>query len=322
MEIKGGLLKAIKEKVEYTSVEITPDDSEVLVDLKASSLNRRDLWIQEGKYAKIRLPCIVGSDGSGIYDGREVILLPSMKWGSSASHQSTDFEVLGMPHHGCCAEKIAIRPEYIFDKPSHLTHLEAASLPLSGLTAWRALMTQGQAKPDQKILITGIGGGVAGFVLLFAVAHGMEVYVTSSSDNKIARSVALGAVGGENYRNPESYTNLTKAASGFDVIIDSAGGGDFHKLLKIANPGARIVQYGGTQGAMDGISPQILFWKQLTIKGSTMGTREEFANMLEFINLHRLRPCIDKVFPLSEVNQAFDYMKSGSHFGKIVLDHS
>ena len=322
MLVNAGILNAIGENVDYRQVEIQPQGEEVIVNLKASSLNRRDLWIQEGKYAKIRLPFIPGSDGAGQYEGRDVLLLPTMHWGNSQAFQSMQFEILGMPHHGCCAEKIAVLPSLIYPMPGHLEYHEAAALPLSGLTAWRALMTQAQAKPGQKILITGVGGGVASFVLQFAVAHGMDVYVTSGTDEKINLAKSLGAKGGANYRSPDAYSELQTMVQGFDVIIDSAGGQGFQKLLKLANFGAHVVIYGGTLGNMDGINPQNLFWKQLTIKGSTMGTPEEFSDMLHFINKHKVKPIIDRIFPLQKINEAFDYMRSGNHFGKIIIHHT
>lgn len=322
MIVKAGILNTINQKISYTDVRIERSEEEVLVRLTASSLNRRDLWIQEGLYARIQLPCIPGSDGCGWLGGQEVILLPSINWGESGSFQSKNFQVLGMPHHGTCSEYIAIDPQLIYSKPNHLDHIEAASLPLSGLTAWRALMTQGHAQPGQKILITGIGGGVASFVLLFAVAHGMEVYVTSGTQDKIDKAVSLGAKNGVNYKDSRAFEQLSEMASGFDVIIDSAGGPDFHKLLRLANYGGHVVMYGGTLGNIDHINPQNLFWKQITIKGSTMGSPKEFREMLDFIGDKKVKPVIDRVFPLSEIDEAFNYMRSGNHFGKIVLDHT
>ncbi|MCO5277012.1 MAG: zinc-binding dehydrogenase [Saprospiraceae bacterium] len=321
MLIKGGILKSIHENIEYEAVDISPQDEEVIVDIKASALNRRDLWIQEGKYAKIKLPCILGSDGAGEYHGEKVVIYPAFRWGIDPTHQSNEFEVLGMPHHGCFADKVAIPPSNLFAIPPHLTFAEAAAFPLSGLTAWRAIMTQGKAQKGQKILISGVGGGVASFVLQFAIAHDMEVYVTSGTPEKIKKSIELGATGGVNYKDIDAFEQLKKMAGGFDVVIDSAGGPDFHQFVKLCNPGATIVFYGGTLGNIDNLSPQIIFWKQLTIKGSTMGTMEEFSAMLDFISHHKIVPLIDQVFPLSEVNQAFEYMKKGSHFGKIVLEH-
>jgi NADPH:quinone reductase-like Zn-dependent oxidoreductase len=153
MLIKGGILKSIHENIEYEAVDISPQDEEVIVDIKASALNRRDLWIQEGKYAKIKLPCILGSDGAGEYHGEKVVIYPAFRWGIDPTHQSNEFEVLGMPHHGCFADKVAIPPSNLFAIPSHLTFTEAAAFPLAGLTAWRALMTQGKAQKGQNSYI-------------------------------------------------------------------------------------------------------------------------------------------------------------------------
>lgn len=296
-----------------------PGTGEVLVELKAAALNHRDVFITQGLYPGIKTPGILGSDGAGLLDGREVVLAPGRHWGADARVQSPGYEILGMPAWGTFAGKVAVPLSAAQPKPAHLNMTEAAALPLAGLTAYRALFTQGAFEKGQKVLITGGGGGVALFCLQFAVALGAEVWVTSGYEDKIARCKALGAQGGANYRKPDWHKDLLKAAGEFDLIIDGAGGAGFGNLLRLAKPAGRISVYGGTQGTVPNFSPQLLFWKQLTICGSTMGTDTEFTEMLGLVAAHRIVPVIDQVFALSEGNEALKRMDQGAQFGKIVL---
>lgn len=294
-------------------------DGEVVVSVVAASLNHRDVWIQKGLYPGLRYPVVPGSDGAGLLDGREVIIQPGVDWGDSALAQSVDYKILGLPANGTFAEKVVVRQSQIYDKPGHLSFEAAAALPLAGLTAFRTLFTRCRAQVGDKVLVTGAGGGVAMFCVQFAIKAGLEVYVTSGSDDKIAKSKELGATGGANYRFSGWADALKKLAGGFDIIIDGAGGAGFQDLMKLANPGARIGVYGGTLGAVPSFSPQLLFWKQLSILGSTMGNDNDFAAMLSFVEKHKIEPVVDIVYPFSEASTAFRRMEAGGQFGKIVL---
>ncbi|MCL4106703.1 UNVERIFIED_CONTAM: hypothetical protein GTU68_048147 [Idotea baltica] len=223
-----------------------------------------------------------------------------------------------MPSEGCFAEKVQVLKNDLYEKPPHLSMEEAASLPLSGLTAYRALFSQAQLKKDEKVFISGIGGGVALFAMQFAIANGNEVYVSSSSREKIERAIALGARAGFNYNDEDMDKQVLKSAGAMDVIIDSAGGPGFAKLVNISAKGARISIYGGTRGEST-FSPQRLFWNQASIIGTTMGSAQDFADMLNFVGEHKIRPVVDKVYPLSEIKEALLRMKEGSQFGKIVI---
>ena len=180
-----------------------------------------------------------------------------MNWGNNPKFYGPDFKILGMPDNGTFAEFITIDAKYIHHKPAHLSFVQAAALPLAGLTAWRALITRAGLPTSgtgssPKVLITGIGGGVALFALQFALAAGAEVWVTSGSDEKIEKAKAMGAMGGVNYRDADWYKTLIAQTGGnrgghpaerrgyFDVIIDSAGGPGFAKLTDVAAPGGRI----------------------------------------------------------------------------------
>jgi NADPH:quinone reductase-like Zn-dependent oxidoreductase len=298
--------------LQYKEVALPQENgNQVLVHIRAAALNHRDVWIQKGLYAGLRYPIIVGSDGAGIYDGKEVIINPSLEWGDNPAVQSKNFRILGLPDNGTFADFVLIDRNQLFDKPKHLTFEQAAALPLAGLTAFRALFT--------KCLITGIGGGVALFACQFAVAAGAAVYVTSSSEDKIERAIALGAKGGGNYTDKDWADGMARELGGFDVIIDGAGGAGFMDLVKVCKPAGRICFYGGTKGDIPNVNPRQIFWKQLSIYGSTMGTSEEFAKMLRFVKKHTIVPIIDQEFDLKEGQAAFDRMDKGEQFGKIIL---
>jgi len=225
---------------------------EVLVKIKAAALNRRDYWITVGKYAGIKYPSILGSDGAGIVEevgsdedkhwiSKEVIINPSHDWGDHPEYQSKEFKILGLPEEGTFAEYVKVRAEYLHAKPTHLSWQQAAALPLAGLTAYRALFTKGRAKKGDKVLVSGAGSGTGTFALQWAVAAGCQVFVTSGSGEKIDRAKQMGAMAGVNYKAQDWAEQLQHLSGGFDVIIDSALGDGFAKFLDLSNPGARIV---------------------------------------------------------------------------------
>jgi NADPH:quinone reductase-like Zn-dependent oxidoreductase len=303
---------------------------EAVVELSAASLNRRDLWIKLGQYAGLKYPCIPGSDGAGVvtsvgpgadasWTGRRVVVNPSFDWGPSEKAQGPAFSILGLPRDGTLAAKVAVPALQLFPKPEHLSMEEAAALPLSGLTAWRALMSRAKLGSGEKVLITGIGSGVALFALQFAVAVGAEVWVTSSSDDKVARAVKLGARGGFRYDREGWAAAASKESGLFDVIIDSAGGPGFGNLLELAVPGGRIAFFGATRGSVPELALRRVFWKQISLLGSTMGSPSDWSAMMAFVTARGLKPVISDVFPLERGVEAFDLMERGGQFGKIVV---
>lgn len=331
--MKAVVLKDKNEPLVWEEVETpTAAKGEVLVNIKAAAFNHRDLWIQKGQYAGLRFPIILGSDGSGVvaeigpgvqadWLGKDVIINPGMNWGEDPSFHGRDFKILGLPDNGTFADYVNVPAEYLYEKPAYLSFEEAASIPLAGLTAYRALFTRGQITKGSRVLITGIGGGVALMVLKMALAIGAEVYVTSGSDEKIEKAVALGAKLGVNYKISGWYKLFQSAVEGFDVIIDSAAGDDFKQLIELANPGGRIVFYGGTQGPISTLNPQKIFWKHLSILGTTMGTQQEFAAMINLFEQYSIKPVIDEVFDIQNAEQALRKMDDAAQFGKIVLRH-
>jgi len=303
---------------------------EVLVKIKAAALNRRDYWISTGKYAGIKYPIILGSDGAGTvaeagsdaekeWLNKEVIINPGHDWGNRPEFQSKEFKILGLPEDGTFAEYVKVKAAYLYAKPPHLNWEQAAALPLAGLTAYRALFVKGRAAKRDKVLVTGAGSGTGTFAVQFAVAAECQVFVTSGSGEKIERAKQLGASAGVNYKAQDWAEQLLHLAGGFDVIIDSALGEGFAKLPDISNPGGRIVLFGGTAGNIPELNGRKIFWKQLQIIGTTMGTNSDFGAMVDFVNEHRIIPVIDEVFPLADAAKAVGKMKNSTQFGKIVL---
>lgn len=303
---------------------------EVLVQIKAAALNRRDHWITIGQYAGIKYPSILGSDGAGIvaeigegvdkkWLNKDVIINPCHNWGDHAEYQNRNFTILGLPENGTFAEYVKVKAEYLYPKPSHLSWEQAAAIPLAGMTSYRAIFTKGKARKGDKVLITGVGGGTGAFALQWAVAAGCQVFVTSSSGDKIERAKQMGACAGVNYKAQDWAEQLKLMAGGFDVIIDSALGNGFEKLVEIANPGGRIVFFGGTAGNVPSLNGRKIFWKQLQILGTTMGSPDDFKGMLDLVNEHQIVPVVDEVFLLADAQKAVEKMGSSSQFGKLVL---
>jgi len=310
-----------------------PGPGEVVVRLRAAALNHRDAWIRQGLYAGISLPIVLGSDGAGTVQavgvgvdptllGTAVVINPSLDWGNDDRVQGPAYRILGLPDNGTYADYVKVPATNLFAKPDTLSWETAAATPLAGLTAYRALVTRARVQPGEMVLVTGIGGGVATFALLVARRLGARVVVTSGSDAKIARARQLGAEGGVNYKT-ENWGRAVQALcdGGPDVIIDSAGRDALPTLVDIVKPGGRIVTFGATTGSPSTIEVRRIFWKQISILGSTMGTPREFGEMLRMFD-GTLAPVVDRVFPLAAAADAHRRMDQADQFGKIVLEIS
>jgi zinc-binding alcohol dehydrogenase/oxidoreductase len=210
--------------------------------------------------------------------------------------------------------------ENVFPKPSHLSHEEAAAIPLGALTAYRALVTRGGVQQGETVVVPGIGSGVATFVVQMAAALGARVFVTSGDDEKIEKAKELGAEGGVNYNSEDWSRELKSLTGGVDLSVDHVGGDAFDALVSLARPGSRIVTFGATAGPKVTVVMPRIFLKHLTIFGTAMGTNEEFGAMLDLFAEHGLRPTINETFPLQETAAAMGYMEEGAGIGKIVLD--
>ncbi|MBK7243648.1 MAG: zinc-binding dehydrogenase [Saprospiraceae bacterium] len=318
--MKALVLEGINQPIEIRNIDkpnVEKDFS--LVTVKTAGLNHRDLWITKGQYAGLKFPIVLGSDVCGLHLNNRVIINPAFFWGENLNAQSKEFEILGLPRNGSLSEFVSVPNSSIYQAPNHLTDEQVAAIPLAGLTAFRALVTKTTPIKGEKILITGIGGGVALFVLQYAIALGLEVYVNSSSDEKIQKAISIGAKGGVNYTSLDWDKKLLEMCSGVDIIVDGAAGSDFNKLVKVCNPAARICIYGGTQGLIGNLMPQQIFWKQISIFGSTMGNDQEFRDMLDVINTYKIVPIVDFVYAFEDVNLALLRMSQGDQFGKIII---
>lgn len=328
--MKAAVLRGINELVIDTVAQPHAGPGEVLVKLQAAALNHRDVWIKTGQYAGLKFPVIPGSDGAGIvvecgpgvdtaWNEQEVIINPAFDWGHSEAAQSPRFSILGLPKDGTFAEFIKVPVSQLAHKPSHLSWEQAAALPLAGLTAYRALFKRAQMLAHERVLINGIGAGTALFALQFAVAAGALPCVTSSSPWKLERAHELGAKAGVLYNLPEWHSEFAKHHGPFEVIIDSAGGHGFGDLLDLAAPGGRIVFFGATRGNPGDLQLRKIFWRQLSLLGTTMGSPSDFTEMVQFVKAHAIKPVVSEVLPLKDIGAAFNRMERGEQFGKLVI---
>lgn len=319
------------EAVRVAEVETpTPAAGEVRVAVKAASMNHREMWIARGMYPGMVLPTTMGCDGAGVVDmigegvtgvsiGDEVVIYPGRNWGPNRHGPQASFGLLGMPFAGTIAEFVCVPAENLAPKPAGMTWEEAASVVLTGLTAWRALMFKGRLQPGETVLISGVGGGVATFGLAFAVAHGAKVYVTAESEEVLARAIEMGALGGLLFTDPEWRRQVGKLTGGIDVVLDGAPAPSYANYVRAINPGARIVIYGSTAGDKFEVTATGLFLKSASLVGSQVGDPQDFREMLAFIDKHGIKPVIEKSFPLSEAREALLYLESQHKFGKVVV---
>ena len=324
------------EGLRYEDVpEPEPGHDEIVVRLRNAALNRRDLFATQGMYPGVKpdiLPAIPGADGSGEVvakgdsaegpdEGTEVVINPALYWGDNPRIPGKDYRILGIPDDGTFAQFVKVPADHVFPKPSHLSHEEAAAIPLAALTAYRALFTRGQLQEGETVFVPGIGGGVATFLVQMAKAAGATVFVSSGSDEKIEKAKELGAEGGVNYNSEDWSKELKSMSGGVDLSVDSIGGEVFNNLIQLANPASRIVVIGATAGpAPKVMTILIALFKQLDILGTAMGNPDEFSSMLEYYEEHELRPVIDETFSLEEAAAALEHMEEGKGIGKVVLE--
>ncbi|KAF9159626.1 hypothetical protein DFQ26_006329 [Actinomortierella ambigua] len=286
-------------------------------------------------YEGIKFGAILGADGVGkvvnvksgarkdLVKGDRVLLMPSVGWNADPrGPEDASYSILGGGREpGVFAEYALVHENNLVKAPDHLSDAEAAALPLAGLTAWRAVFTKGQVRSGQNVLITGIGGGVALFALAFCVAAGANVFVTSSDDSKIVKAVSLGAKGGINYRD-ETWGKKIMSVTGhefLDTVIDGAGGAGMRHYMAALRPGGVIVSYGMTTGPKVDFTMSAVL-KNIEIRGSTMGSRDEFHDMVSFVHEHKIKPVVSRVWQGLEFSEeAFETMRSGKQFGKLVL---
>ncbi len=296
-----------------------PSPGEVIVELKAAGLNRRDLLVRSGAYP-FPLPLIPGSDGAGVRrdTGEEVVIFCGLGWGEREDAPAPGFEILGGPRDGTYAELIALPEENLFPKPAALTWQEAAAFPLAAVTAYRGLFTRGQLQAGETVLVLGAGSGVSTFVVQLAVQAGARVLVTSSSDEKIERAKELGADRGVNYVTTEDWPAAVAELGPIDLALDSVGS-TWQQSLDAVRPGGRVVVFGGTGGTEVALQVRPLYFKQQSLFGTQLGSPRDFAALLRMLEDASWRPVIDSVRALAEAETAMARMESGEHFGKLVL---
>jgi NADPH:quinone reductase-like Zn-dependent oxidoreductase len=292
------------------------------VELRAAGLNWHDCLVRQGQYPA-PLPLIPGADGSGVRrdTGEDVIILPSLWWGSDERFPASEFEILGDRTDGTYAELVSVPQDNLFSKPVGWDWEPAAALGLAGATAYRALFHRGGLSGEETVLILGAGSGVSTIAISLAAIAGARVLVTSSSADKLSRAAELGAAAGVLYTEdgwPEQIRELAGAA-GVDVVIDSVGS-TWAQALSVLNPGGRLVSFGATAGDRATVAVRPFYFGQFSILGTTMGSPCDFAAMLELIARRpRWRPVVDTVFPLEQAARAQAEMERRRHFGKLVL---
>jgi NADPH:quinone reductase-like Zn-dependent oxidoreductase len=294
----------------------TPPPGWTVVTLRAAALNHHDLWSLGGVGLRPeQLPMVLGCDGAGTTpDGTEVVVhavIGDPDAGGGDETLDPDRTLLSERYDGTLAERVAVPSRNLVAKPASLSWSEAACLPTAWLTAWRMLVTRGRVRPGQRVLVQGAGGGVATAAIMLARAMGARVYVTSRDEVRLARAVELGAHDGvvSGGRLPERV----------DLVIETVGAATWAHSLRALGPGGTLVVSGSTSGAQPPADLQRVFFRQLSVVGSTMGTRSELVELLQFLDTTGVRPLVDSTRPLSEARAAFELLAAGTSFGKLVL---
>jgi zinc-binding alcohol dehydrogenase/oxidoreductase len=295
----------------------TPGEGDVLIELRAASLNHLDLWIRKG-LPSVPKPRILGADGAGVIAGTDerVVINPGIVRGGK-------MHIVGETMDGTYAELIALPRAFVHPIPADLSFEEAAAFPLVFLTAYRMLVSRARLQDGEWVLIWGIGGGVATAALAIAKALGARAVVTSSSDEKLARARELGADAAVNHETEDVVARVKEITDGgAHVVVDDVGEATWKRTLDAARPEARIVICGATTGPNPPAALHRVWWKQLSILGSSMGTPEDFQNVYELVAAGQARPTVDRVFPLAEARAAHERLEAGEQLGKIVLSIS
>jgi NADPH:quinone reductase-like Zn-dependent oxidoreductase len=310
-----------------------PGPGQVLLRMRAASLNYRDLLTVEGKYnPKQKLPLIPCSDGAGevveigegvsrVKPGDRVCGIFAQQWIAGEPTRDKVRSTLGGPLDGTLAERMVLSEEGIVKIPDHLTDEEAATLPCAAVTAWNALVTEGGVTAGDTVLVQGTGG-VSIFALQIAKTLGARVIATSSSGEKLERARGLGASDGINYRETPDWGAKVKeltGGTGADLVVEVGGAGTLKQSLQAVRIGGRIALIGNLAGSVSEVPLPLIFMQRVRVLGILVGHRESFAAMNRAFALHGLRPVIDRVFPFEDARAAFDLMAAGGHFGKICV---
>jgi NADPH:quinone reductase-like Zn-dependent oxidoreductase len=319
--------------------EPVPGPGEALVAVRAAALNHLDLFVLRGMPGiPIVLPHVGGADAAGTVAllgpgtsgwkvGDEVVLNPGLWCGQcefcARGEESlcVSYGITGEHNDGTFAELVKVPAAALSPRPIHLTWAESAAFGLTFLTAWRMLHTRARLTRGETVLIHGIGGGVALAALVLAKAAGATVFVTSASDDKLARARTLGADAAINYAGADVAREVRALTGrrGVDVVLETAGEATWRSSLRSAARGGRIVTCGATTGPSPAEEIRLIFWNQLSILGSTMGSAGDWQAMVNALAAQSLRPVVDSVLPLERGREAYERLAAGDHFGKIVL---
>lgn len=310
-----------------------PGRGQVVVRVRAASLNYRDLLLVRGEYnPKQKLPIVPCSDGAGevvavgagvtrVRAGDRVCTTFHQAWLAGEPTRERLRATLGSPLDGTLAEQVLLDAEGVVAAPEHLADEEAATLPCAAVTAWNALVTEGAVAAADTVLVQGTGG-VSVFALQLGVLLGARVIVTSSSDAKLARARDLGAWEGINYREVPAWGVRARELTGgrgVDHVVEVGGAGTFEQSLQALRPGGTLSLIGVLAGAALELRLTAIQMRMLRVQGLLVGHRDSFEAMNRAIAHHRLRPVVDRVFPLAAARAAFEHMASGAHFGKVVV---
>ncbi len=329
--------EVLEVRTDYPDPVIGPD--QVLVHIHAAALNHLDLFVREGiPTLKLTLPHIlgsdlagevveVGSDVTGFEEGDRVVANPGLRCGrcefcvAGEDSECVDYRILGEHVPGAYAERIALPAENLLKIPVDMPWTTAAAAPMVFMTAWRLLVTRAGIRPGEDVLILGAGSGVSTAAIQIAKLAGCTVYTTSSSDEKLRRAKEIGADVVINYKAlpwSKAVWELT-GKRGVDVVLDHVGEATFKDSVRALRRGGRLVCPGATTGPMVQLALRYVFWRQLSIIGSTMANQREFEEVMKLVFMGRLKPVVDKVFPLEKAREAHEYLARGEHFGKVVL---
>jgi NADPH:quinone reductase-like Zn-dependent oxidoreductase len=291
-------------------------DGWVTIDVKATALNHHDLWSLKGVgLAQDQLPMILGCDAAGLdSDGNEVVVYAVISDPAWKGDQTLDPKrsLLSERYQGTMAEKVAVPAQNLVPKPAGLSFEQAACLPTAWLTAYRMLFTQSGLKPGDTVLVQGSGGGVATSLITLARAAGIRVWATSRDETKRARAVEIGA--------HETFESGARLPERVDAVMDTVGQATWSHSLKSLKPGGTLVISGATSGqAPKSAELNRIFFLQLRVQGSTIGTRAELAELMQFMTNAGISPHIDSTLPLADARKGFAAMRDGDLFGKIVF---
>lgn len=294
--------------------EPEPGPGEMLIQLRAASLNRLDLWVRAG-LPSVPKPRILGADGAGLDpEGRRVVINPGIEHGDRIS-------VVGEHMDGTHAELVAVPQSNVYPIPEELSFEEAAAFPLVFETAYRMLVTRAGLREGEWVLVWGAGSGIGTAAIVLARALGARVVTTSSSDAKVELARGLGAEAVVNHKTGDVLEAVREATggAGADVVVEHVGEATWQTSLQAVRAHGRIAVCGATSGPNPKAALHRVWWKQLTIYGSTMGTKEDFEGAFELVKSGKAKPVVDSVYPLAEARAAHERMEAGEHFGKVVL---